>query len=233
MALILGVTFFVELYLDRVYPETQVEVVLPELQPGMEHVYSFYKDGERVGTYSYTVTGDASPYSMTSTTNLTYMGERLLLQGKYVFDSRYRPLSYEFNATVENKQTTIQATFAGGIVTLTVGSDGESVELTDPVPETAILIENQMPGYWEILFQSTALTPGKRYVVYAYIPQLGSTAKLTLTMDDETATVSHGGADLECSVVREADTGLLFHLYGGELIQYRDDANGVTMTKDF
>ena len=102
---------------------------------------------------------------------------------------------------------------------------------TEQVAEGTLLIENQMPGYWEILFQSTTLTPGKRYVVDAFIPQRGSAARLTLTVDRRTSTVRYDGVELDCKVVREADTGLVFYLYDGELIQYRDDTNGVTLTK--
>jgi len=89
-----------------------------------------------------------------------------------------------------------------------------------------------MPGYWEILFQSSTLMPGKRYVVDAFIPQLGAVVGLTLTVDRGTSTVRQDGVELDCTVVREADRGLVFFLYGGELIQYRDDENGVTMMKN-
>ena len=237
VALILGASFLVELYLDTRYPETTITVTLPELQLGQEHVYGLHREGQRVGTHSYTVTGregtgNSTEYTMVSTTDVTYKGELLLLHAEYVFDHLYRPLSYELNATVEDKPTRIQAAFTQGEAVVTVISDGDAVELTEEVPEGALLIENQMPGYWEILFQSTALTPEKRYIFDAFIPQRGSAARLTLTVDRETSKLRHGDVELDCSVVREADLGLVFYLNGGELIQYRDDANGVAMTKD-
>lgn len=237
VALILGASLLVDLYLDTRYPETTITVALPELQLGLEHVYSLHKEGQRVGTYSYTVagrggTGMSTEYTMVSTTDITYKGERLLLQAEYIFDHIYRPLSYELNATVEDKQTRIQAVFTQGEALVTVSSDGDVAEATEELPGGAFLIENQMPGYWEILFKSTTLTPENRYVAYAYIPQLGSVARLTLTVDRRTSKLMHGNTELDCTVVREADMGLVFYLYGGELIQYRDDANGVAMTKD-
>jgi len=237
VALILGASLLVEIYLDTRYPETTITVTLPELQLGQEHVYSFQREGQRVGTHSYTVTGRegtgaSARYTMVTTTDITYNDERLLLHAEYVFDHLYRPLSYELNATVEDKQTRIQAAFTQGEAVVTLVSDGDAAELTEEVPEGALLIENQMPGYWEILFQSTALTPEKRYIFDAFIPQRGSSARMTLTVDKETSKVSHDGLDLDCSVVREANMGLVFYLYGGELILYRDDANGVAMTKD-
>ncbi len=237
VALILGASLLVEIYLDRLYPETNIQVNLPELRLGEEHVYSFHREGQRVGTYSYNVTGRegtgaSTRYTMVSTTDIMYQGERLLLHAEYVFDHLYRPISYEFNATVEDKHTQIQAAFSQGEAVVTVVSNGDAAELTEQVPEGSLLIENQMPGYWEILFQSTALTPGKRYKFDAFIPQRGSAARMTLTVDKETSKVSHDGLDLDCKVVREADMGLVFYLYGGELIQYRDDANDVAMTKE-
>lgn len=237
VALILGASLLVELYLDKRYPETTIKVTLPELQLGQEHVYSLHREGQQVGTYSYAVTGRegtgmSTEYTMVSTTDITYKGEPLLLHAEYVFDHIYRPLSYELNATVEGKQTRIQAEFTQGEAVVTVISDGDAAELTEEVPEGALLIENQMPGYWEILFQSTALTPGKRHIFEAFIPQRGSAARLTITVDSETSKLRHGDVELDCSVVREADMGLVFYLYGGELIEYRDDANSVVMTKD-
>jgi hypothetical protein len=237
VALILGASLLVELYLDRIYPETLIEVTLPDIQLGEEQVYSFYREGQRIGTHSYAVTGRegtgaSANYTMISTTDITYEGENILLRGEYIFNHLYGPLSYELNATGEDKHTRLQATFRQGEVELTVHSGSEVANVTEQVPDGVVLIENQMPGYWEILLQSTTLTPGKRYVVHAFIPQRGSAARLTLTVDRETSKVKQGDADIECNVIREADMGLVFYLYGGDLIQYRDEANGVTMTKD-
>jgi hypothetical protein len=237
IVLILGASVLVELYLNRLYPETMIEVTLPELQVGEEHVYSFYREGQLVGTHSYVVAGRmgagaSATYTMVSTTDIAYEGETLLLRGRYVFDSRYRPLSYSFNATEEDESTRLNAVFTPGEAIITISSDGDAMEQTEELAEGTLLIENQMPGYWEILFQSSALMPGKRYVVDAFIPQLVTAARLTLTVDRGTSKLRHGGVELDCKVVREADLGLVFYLYGGELIQYRDDANGVTMTKD-
>ena len=56
----------------------------------------------------------------------------------------------------------------------------------------------------------------------------------TITIDPVTRIEGHQKieATVEDGVVREAKMGLVFYLYGGELILYRDDANGVAMTKE-
>ena len=238
IVLILGASVLVELYLNRLYPETGIEITLPELQVGIEHVYTFNREGQQVGTHSYIVAGRegggaSAEYTMISTTDITYEGKSLLLRGEYGFDRLYRPLGYALNATDEDKHTRLRAAFTQGEVEITLDSDGQVMELTEQIAEGTLLIENQMPGYWEILFQSSTLMPGKRYMVDAFIPQLGAVIRLTLTVDRETSKVRHEDMELDCKVVREADQGLIFYLYGGELIQYRDDANGVTMMKDF
>ena len=237
IVLILGASLLVELYLNRLYPETGIEITIPELQVGEEHVYSFYREGQLVGTHSYIITsreggGASVEYTMISTTDIAYEGKNLLLRGEYVFDHLYRPLGYALNATEEDKNTWLRAAFDQDEVDVTIYSDGDVMELTEQIAEGTLLVENQMPGYWEILFQSSTLMPGKRYVVDAFIPQLGAVVRLTLTMDRGTSTVRHEGVELDCTVVREADRGLVFFLYGGELIQYRDDENGVTMIKN-
>lgn len=238
IVLILGASVLVELYLNRLYPETGIEITLPELQVGEEHVYTFYREGQLVGTHRYIITGRwgegaSAEYTMSSTTDITYEDKSLLLHSQYVFDHLYRPQGYALNATDEDKHTRLRAAFTPHLVEIIVDSGGEVMELTEQVAEGTLLIENQMPGYWEVLLQSSTLMPGKRYMVDAFIPQLGSAAKLTLTVDRGTSKVRHEGTELDCKVVREANQGLIFYLYGGELIQYRDDANGVTMMKDF
>jgi hypothetical protein len=237
VALILGAALLVELYLDTRYPETAIEIALPEFQVGEVHMYSFHREGQLVGSHSYAVTdregaGASARYTMASTTNVTHEGSNFLLQGEYVFYDNYRPLSYQLNVTQGDRQNRIKASFTQDRVELTVHSDDDAAQLTEQITAETLLIENQMPGYWEILFQSTTLTPGKRYVAHAFIPQRGSSTKLTLTVDGDTSKVRREGVDLECTVVREANMGLEFYIYGGELIQYRDDANGVVMTKD-
>lgn len=237
IALMIGASFLVELYLNRLYPKTGIEITLPDLRVGEEHVYSFYREEQLVGTYSYVIAGRegggaSAEYTMISTTDIIHEGKSLLLRGRYVFDHLYRPLGYALNATEEDKQSRLSVAFGLDEVEVTVDSDGDVMKLTDQVAEGTLLIENQMPGYWEILFQSSTLMPGKRYVVDAFIPQLGAVVRLTLTVDRETSKVRHDDTGLDCTVVREADLGLVFYLHGGELIQYRDDANGVTMIKN-
>ena len=237
IVLIIGASLLVELYLNRLYPETGIEITLPEFQIGEEHVYKFYREGQLVGTHSYVIAGRegggaSAEYTMISTTDIAYEGKNLLLRGEYVFDHLYRPLGYALNATEEDKNTWFRAAFDQDEVDVTIYSDGDVMELTEQIAEGTLLVENQMPGYWEILFQSSTLMPGKRYVVDAFIPQLGAVVGLTLTVDRGTSTVRQDGVELDCTVVREADRGLVFFLYGGELIQYRDDENGVTMMKN-
>jgi hypothetical protein len=200
-------------------------------------VYKFYREGQLVGTHSYSITGHegggaSAEYTMISTTDITYEDKNLMLQGEYVFNHLYRPLSYTLNASEGDKHTRLRAAFSQHEVEITLDSDGEVKELTKQITEGTLLIENQMPGYWEILFQSSRLEPGKRHRVNVIIPQLGAEVRVTLTVDHGTSTVRYDGLELDCTVVREPDLGLVFFLYGGELIQYRDDANGVTMTKN-
>ncbi len=238
IVLILGASLLVELYLNRLYPETGIEITIPDLQFGEEHVYSFYREDQLVGTYSYVISGRegggaSAEFTMISTTDIVYEGKNLLLRGEYVFDHLYRPLGYALNVTEEDKNTRFRAVFGQDDVDVTISSDGDFVEFTEQIAEGTLLVENQMPGYWEILLQSSTLMPGKRYVVDTFIPQMGTVVRLTLTADRGTSKVRQDGVELDCKVVREANLGLMFYLYDGELIQYRDDENGVTMMKNF
>jgi hypothetical protein len=236
IVLILGASLLVELYVNRQYPEKLIEITFPENQVGKEHFFRFYREGELVGTHSYIIKSQeegvsSTTYIMNSSTDINYEGKSLILKGQYFFNHLYRPIFYTLNVTEENKHTQLLATFSQDLVEVTIESNGDIMELTESVSEGALLIENQMPGYWEVLFQSSALIPNERYVVDAFIPQRVVMMRLTLKVDSGTSKVRHNGVELDCTVVRESNLDLVFYLFNGELIQYRDDVNGVYIVK--
>ncbi|MBN2335085.1 hypothetical protein JXL21_05955 [Candidatus Bathyarchaeota archaeon] len=239
VALILGVTLFIQYYAELRYPVEEISVdELPVLVLGEYQSYRVIKEGEAVGTHRYAVTGkegsgDDVRYTMRSTTDINYEGDSLHLVSVYVFDGSLRPLSYSLNVTRGDELTIINSEFSPSEVTTTVNVMGEAVELTESAAENMYVVENSMPSYWEILFQSTSLKPGRRHQANFFVPQSARVVAVSLVVDGDTSTLRVGGRDLECTVIKESELGLVFYLYEGELVQFRDDAQELTLEKIF
>ena len=234
VALIFGATIFIQYFAERLYPvEEMVVEALPEFEEGVVQVYVFYKEGEEVGTYRYSVAGGGGPgaYAMRSTTEVSYGGDSLRLDGLYVFDEGLRPVSYSLNASEGGETSRIASSFGPDTITTRAEAMGESIELTEPTAENLYLVENAMPGYWEVLLQSMSLEPGKRHQASVFIPQMGRVVKITLVVNRGASTLRVGERTLECTVIKEAGLSLVFYLCGGELVEYRDEAQGVTLRK--
>jgi hypothetical protein len=236
LALILAGVFFIDYVAELLYPSFELGSVRVPDALGGAHTYNFYKDTSFVGTYTYSVaktSGAAQDvvYAMSSVTSITFEGKPLTLEGLYRFNSGFSPVGYGLNATEASGITYYVCDFKPGAVTASVSFQGETIDVETEVEEGTLLIENSMPGYWEILFQSTSLDRGKRYTFDAFIPQAARVFHVTLVVEKDLEQVRVEEGTLECTVIKASDLGLAFYVNQGEIVQYRNEEQGVLMSK--
>jgi hypothetical protein len=236
VAIIAG-SMLIDYYADLLYPLVELgELTVPDLEVGESSRFDFFKDDSMVGSYTYSIVevdelGAGKTYTTRHMTEVSYGGESILLEGLYRFDSSYKPIWYSLNATTDEGVQTIMCSFNPGSVTISLTYQGTTTELTQELPEGAVLVENSMPGYWELLFRSTTFEHGKRYSVDALVPQAGRVVHLTLVVEKDLSQERVGDQVLECTVIKDADYSLTFYIYNGEFVQYRDEAQGVLLRK--
>ena len=236
LALILAGVFFIDYVAQLLYPSVELEPVRVPDTLGGAHTYNFYKDTSFVGTYTYSVVkipGGAQGvvYAMSSVTSITFEGKSLTLEGLYRFNSGFSPVSYGLNVTEGSEITYFVCDIKPGAVTTAVSFQGETVDVVTEVEEGTLLIENSMPGYWEILFQSTSLDRGMRYTFDLFIPQAARVFQVTLVVEKDLEQVRVEDRTLECTVITASELGLSFYVNQGEIVQYRDEDQGVFMNK--
>ena len=231
--LILASTFAIEYYTKSRFPTTPLEMVgVPELTIGAINEYTCLKELNPVGTYSYMVTGKSGGvYSMESLTDVSLDGNRLQLSSSFTFDEAYIPIHYMLTADQGGDTNEFDVIFSEGNVISVVTLAGESVTLSEEFPSGAILVENNMPGFWEILLQSSRLESGKRYTIKAYIPQGGTMFDLEFYVNEGTKTITVDGVELECTLIQESTLSLSFYMHDGELVQMRDTSQDIIFQK--
>ncbi|MFH2111114.1 MAG: hypothetical protein ABIJ47_07645 [Candidatus Bathyarchaeota archaeon] len=235
LALILGGVVFIDYIAQLLYPSVDLGALsVPDTLSGT-HTYNFYKDTAFVGTHTYSVAkvpgAQGTIFAMSSGTFITFEGKSLALEGLYRFNSGFRPVSYGLNVTEGGEVTYFVCDFKPGEVTTTVRFQGETADVVTDIEEGTLLVENSMPGYWEILLQSASLERGRRHTLGLFIPQAARVFQVTLFVENDLEQVRVEDKTLECMVVKASELGLAFYVHQGELVQYRDEAQGVAMNK--
>jgi len=235
VAVIIAGSIVIDQYAELLYPMVDLGPVdVQGLVVGEPQSFDFFKDGAYVGSYTYSVV-DIDPqtgnYEARHSTEVSYKGTSITLDGLYRFDGSYRPQGYLLNATTGTGKESIQCSFSPGTVTITLTGGGETNVLTQEIPEGALLVENSMPGYWEMLFQSATFERGKRYSASVFVPQAGGVKTLSLVVERDLRQSRIGDQLLDCTIIKESNLGLTFYIYGGELIQYQDEAQEVLLRK--
>ena len=206
-------------------------VEVPELEIGETHTYSYSRAYDQVGTYSYTITGkEDGLYTMVSNTDVSFEGQRILLDSLFVFDEDYKPHMYGLVVDQSGSTNEINVTFSDGTIVSTVTLENETITLSNEFPSTAYMTENNMPSIWEILLISADLEPGARYAVEVYIPQGGAMFDLELYVQNDLQTITLDGEEYSCTVIQENTLDRRFYLYEDQLIQMRNDDQDLIFT---
>ena len=146
-------------------------------------------------------------------------------------DNKLKPIGYYLEAIQDDQVTLISTTFQGNLAITIVTFQGETISLEESVSDDTFLIDNSMLGHWEVFLASINLERGRKYDVSMFSPQLSSSMMVTLVVDKKTSQVSLGNEVLYCVVVNVDVFELSFYLFEGELVQYRDDNQGLLLKK--
>jgi len=230
--LIFSATYAIEYYANSQF-STQ-ELVVSEIsgfEIGVPQTFNYFKDEEKVGTYTYTVDEYGDNFIMTSLTDVTYGGRDLELESVYTFDDSYSPESYALTVISDGGVTEISTTLSNRNITTSVTSEGVTVDIPGEYVDGMFLIENGMPGFWEVLFNSVELERGVKYTAIVYIPQGANAFDVNLVVSKQDQLIWVGDERLACTVINEANLELSFYIYEGELVEMRSESQGTVLQK--
>lgn len=230
---IIGASFLIDYVANSQYITEDLKITQTlNLEVGELHEFQYIKEGEIVGTFSYVIESTGNNYKMTSFIHATDAGKTIDLEGIYVFNDYFKPVSYELKVVEGAGVTNIVSEFDETNVTTTVSYADDRVELvTELESMDSLLIENLMPSYWDILFKATEFETGYRYLFNAFVPQAAKEFSFSLVVDNKPSTITVSGRSLECKVIRETQFELAFYLYEGELVQYEEINLDIVFTK--
>mgnify|MGYP006279961255 CR=1 FL=1 len=231
--IILASAGLIEYYTESRFPTREIPlVIVPELEIGKTHTFSYSREMQRVGTYSYTLSSKENGiYTMISNTDVSFEGNSIQLESSFMFDEKYSPQGYVLNVNQDGKENEIIITFQGGEAVSTVNFDNETITTSSDFPEGGLLAENNMPGPWEVLLLSAQMESGERYRAKVYIPQGGKTFNLEFYVNENPKTVRINGEDISCDLIQESKLDLRFYFYEGELMQMRNDDQDIIFTR--
>lgn len=234
ICIIFVASFVIEYYTDQRFPEVEVNVkTLPDYATGVTSTFSFVREGSKVGTYSYDVEKTDVGYVVVSETQVEFEEKSTLIQGTYTFGATMNPLDYSLQIDSAGEPTEIVCTFTDNQVITTVNFENKTVDIEAELPENVVLVENNMPGYWELLLQTVDLEPGKRYILQVFVPQVANVVSVTLTVDKNPVKLNIDGVEYECQRIREIDLHYAFFLFDGQLLEFRDDGQDIRFQKIF
>jgi hypothetical protein len=197
--------------------------------------FNYYKEGEPIGTYTYTLTSETRSqqtlYSLTATNNATYQGNKLLVVSTHRFLGAANHVSYTVNSNVAGVVSNLECAFLAGKVSIIFTSSDKSQSVTVTPGENAIIIDNNDPAHWELLMKSATFEPGKKYKVNAILPQSGLTSELEFGVDTAHQYVNIGSKSYECIVAREPNYEITLYFYQGDLIKYDNKTDGIMIVK--
>lgn len=233
IVIILGFSFLLEYYAENRFPRKELSIAeLAPLPIGETQTFDYFWEMEKVGTHSYVVTElSQGHFSMNSVTEVRNEGKVLLLEGRFDFNTEFKPESYELYVDQDGESTIITVEFSDQNVTARIKVGEEIVVLSEVFPKKAFLAENNMAGFWEILLLSAKIEQGMRYEANVYVPQGGAIFELEFFVYNELQTIRVGDQLLDCLVIRESALELSFYFHDNELVQMRNEDQDTLLEK--
>ena len=197
--------------------------------------FGYYKDGALIGNYTYTLTkqtsGSQTLYTLDTNIDATYQGARLNLKTIHMFLGETSHVGYTVDTDLAGSRSNVKCIFLSSTVGILTTSQGRNLNTTLMLPSNTVLIDNNDPAHWELLMKSFTVETGKRYNVNTLVPQGAVVRVLEFGVDTAHQFVSIGTRSYECVVAREPNYEITLYFYQGNLIQYKNDADGILIVK--
>ncbi len=205
------------------------------LLTGAPQSFNYYKDGNLIGTYTYNLSnqtsGGSNQYTLTTKVDIIYQFTHLEVNTTHQFLSEVSHISYNEDFSSNGTMTSLHCLFAGDNVNVVNYSEGKNQTLSVALPTNTVLIDNNDPAHWELLSKSFNASEGSKYYVNAFVPQGGVIQQFEYGVDTAHQFVNIGSKSYECVVAREPNFEITLYFYNGDLIQYRNDVDGVLIVK--
>ncbi len=236
-ALILGGVVGLEVYTDITNPYIDYKpATFTPSNLGVTQEFSYYKDGDLIGNYSYRLdavnTGSDTVYTLNSTVDVVYQGNKLKVDTSYRFKDAVTPLGYSVNFDMSGNQSNLRCAFQQGSVNIFSVSQGKNQTVSLDTPANTVLIDNNNPAHWELFVKSFNPAPGKKYNVNVLVPQQGGVAAMEFGVATNVQDIRIGSKTYNCTVSSEPDIGITLYFYQGNLIEYKNDQDGLIIVKN-
>jgi hypothetical protein len=236
-ALILGGVVALEIYTDITNPYIDYEPgTFTPSNLGATQVFSYYKDGVLIGNYSYRLdsmkTGSNTIFTLNSTVNVVYQGSQLNVDTSYRFRDAVTPLGYSVNFDLSGNQSNLRCTFQQGSVDISSSSQGKNQTVGIDTQTNTVLIDNNNPAHWELFDKSFNPEPGKKYNVNVLVPQQAGITAMQFGVGTNTQDIKIGSKTYNCTVASEPDLSVTLYFYQGNLIEYKNDQDGLIIVKN-
>jgi hypothetical protein len=202
---------------------------------GAPQQFDYYKEGLLIGTYNYTLntqtSGSSNFLTLQTSVDITYKDEQLTLETTHRFIDEVSQVSYTADVDIGGVTTNLGCNFLGGKVLITTSSQGKNQTTTVTLPANTVIIDNNNPAHWELLMKSFNAEAGKKYGINTFTPQGAVVQKIEFGIDTSHQFVNIDTKSYECIVAREPNFQITLYFYNGNLIQYKNDADGIIIVK--
>jgi hypothetical protein len=205
------------------------------LNVGTPQKFEYYKEGVLVGTYNYTlntqVSGSSTLYTLETSVDVTYKDVQMTADTSHRFLDEVSQVGYTVNVDIGGEKTNLRCNFLTGKVLITTSSHGSNQTTTVILPMNTVIIDNNNPAHWELLMKSFKAEAGKEYRINAFVPQGAAVQEIDFGIDTSHQFVNIDTKNYECVVARAPDFQITLYFYNGDLIQYKNDVDGIIIVK--
>jgi hypothetical protein len=202
---------------------------------GAPQQFDYYKDGILLGTYTYTLNTQnnvsSTFYTLETSVDLTYQGKPLRVDTAHRFLDEVSHVNYTVDVNIDGVKTNLECIFLGAKALIKTSSQGKNQTTTVTLPVNTVLIDNNNPAHWELLMKSFNAEAGKKYSINALVPQGAIVQKNEFSKATSHQFVNIDSKSYECVVAREPNYQITLYFYNGDLIQYKNDIDGIIIVK--